>query len=106
MALLQGLLGRAGRLAGGCSLAGAWPGAELGPCARVVPTFFTTAGWPTMKLPLCAKNDPGAAVATAALRTMTGAVETCSLIVAVPQAADTRAAPQTANFNRLIGPVY
>jgi hypothetical protein len=102
----QGLLGSAGRVAGGGCLAGACAGGAAGPWARDTPTFLKAVPGSAMKLPLRAVGGPGSAVVTAIFRTVGAAIETCSEIVAAPHAADKRAAPTTAHFNRLIGPVY
>jgi hypothetical protein len=102
----QGLLGSAGRVAGGCTWGGACAGGAAGPWASDTPTFLKAVPRAVAKFALCSENDPGWAVAITTVRIMGGAVEMCSVIVAAPHAADKRAAPQTAHFNRLIGPVY
>jgi DNA-binding NarL/FixJ family response regulator len=56
--------------------------------------------WPAPKPAPWAWSAAGSAVETATLRTIDGAVETCSAIVAVPQAAETIAAPIRAILKR------
>jgi hypothetical protein len=59
-----------------------------------------------MTVPLSALKLPGSAVAMATLLAEAGAVETCSLIVTVPHAADTRAAEIRAILRRTMLSVY